>query len=244
MSQNSPTYNGKMEPLDQTYSKLMQVHPYGNALYKPQSSKTFHPGSIGYFDSLGNWNPVADLISSTDVLSTVFSPPPSDQLILAPEETQTWGPKLGRQTTCHRIDLKQSVSLTAAVGVPVGVGSCFRFESSDTSGSVLLVKGPVVHRRYYHESPFKRWIGANAKAILKARPEVIEYGLWVVTSTWAANEVAVNCWNEQRRGVDVGFDVGVVEIGELAPKGGWFHAGEADGWVKVEGSEVRVNSYN
>jgi hypothetical protein len=240
-SKDSQTCNGKMALLDQTYSKLMQNHPYGTALYKPQSSRNFHPGSIGYFDAVGNWNPVADLTSGNEGLSTVFSPFPSDQLVLAPEQTQTWGPKVGQQTTCRMIDLKQSVSLAMVAGIPADVGSCFRFENSDVSGSVLLVQGPVVHRRYYHESPFKRWVADNEKAILAARPEVIEYGLWVVTSTWSASEVAVNCWREQRRGVDVGFNVRVVEIGELAPKGAWFNAGEADGWIKVTGSEVRVN---
>jgi hypothetical protein len=233
-----PYDNGKMAPLDQTYSKLMQAHPYGTALYKPQSSRTFHPGSVGYFDAVGNWNPIADLVVNTELPSTPFLPPPSDELILAPEESQTWGPKVGQQTTCRKIDLQQSVSLTMTAGVPVSAGSCFRFENNETSGSVLLVKGPVVHQRYYHEAPFKRWVAANAKAILEARPEVIEYGLWAITSTWVAGEVALNCWSERGRGVDVGFNIGVVQIGELAPKGSWFHAGEADGWINVGGSEV------
>ncbi|KAI9695007.1 MAG: hypothetical protein M1822_000624 [Bathelium mastoideum] len=136
------------------------------------------------------------------------------------------------------IDLQESISLTALAGVPlVGVGSCFRFETSTSNASVLLVNGAVSHRRYYHEAPFKDWVAANAKRILEERPEVREYGLWVVTSTWSAAEAAINCWSGRQKGVDVGFNVNVVEIGELAPKGSWYHAGGSDGWIRVKGDE-------
>jgi hypothetical protein len=224
--------------LDQDYLTLMQNHPYGKAIYKPLAVSSFHPGSIGYFDSVGDWNPIADISSAQAAWPAAFTPPPTEKLLSAPSENQTWGPKVGQQTTCRMIDLKESISLTALAGVPLEAGSCFRFETGTSAGSVLLTNGPVSHSRYYHEAPFKQWIAANSKSILNERPEVRDYGLWVVTSTWSVAEAAINCWSGRQKGVDVGFNFKVVEIGELAPKGGWYHAGESDGWIHVRANQV------
>jgi hypothetical protein len=224
--------------LDQVYLTLMKHHPYGKAIYKPLSTSSFHPGIVGYFDSVGNWNPIADLSAVEASSPATFTPPPSDKLVRAPSEPQTWGPRLGTQTTCREIGLHQSASLAALTGVPLGTGSCFRFESSTSAGAVLLVDGAVSHHRYYYEAPFKEWIVANAKSILKDRPEVRDYGLWVITSTWSAAEASINCWSGTQKGVDVGFNFKVVGIGEVAPKGGWHHAGESEGWIRVKGNEV------
>ncbi|KAK0390649.1 hypothetical protein NLU13_0153 [Sarocladium strictum] len=228
----------KVKSLDHDYLSLMRPHPYGRALYKPPTVTHFHPGSVGYFNADLDWTPITDLSdaktsSSPSWPTTAFTPPPPpEQLQSAPVETQTWGPKLGQDTKCRAVELSESISLTAFTGgVPLAAGTCFRFETGSSAGAVLLTNGPVTHRRYFHEAPFKKWVAENAKAILHERPEVAEYGLWVVTSTWTASEAALNCWSSERRAVDVGFNVQVVEIGELAPKGQWKHAGSADGWI-------------
>jgi hypothetical protein len=69
-------------------------------------------------------------------------------------------------------------------------------------------------------SVLHEWIKENAKSILKERPEVTDYGLWVVTSIWSAVEAAINCWSGTHKSVDVGFNAKVAEIGKVAPKSG------------------------
>lgn len=220
----------------------MRVHPYGRALYKPPTTAHFHPGSIGYFNSDLDWTPITDLSDAKTRFSASLSPtftpaPPPEQLLSAPTETQTWGPRVGENTKCRAVELSESISLTALTGgVPLAAGSCFRFETGESAGAVLLTNGAVTHRRYLYEAPFRNWVSENAKAILRERPEVADYGLWVVTSTWTAAEASINCWHSQQKAVDVGFNIEVVEIGELAPKGQWQHAESADGWTHFKES--------
>jgi hypothetical protein len=230
------------KPLDIEYADQMRAHPYGTALYNPQPQKTFHPGMVGYFDKTGNWNPIIDLSQPDPTSSMPTLQPPTTLPPLATPEHQTWGPKLGQKTHSHEISLEAGVSqaLLAAAGAPISLSSHFRFESEESSGAVLVTSAPIVHERYYHQTPFKAWVVANAAKLLAERAELRKCALWVVTSTWAAEEAAVNCWRDCRKTVDVGFQVGVVEVGEVAPKGGWVDCGAAAGWLKVKGDEVSL----
>lgn len=131
-----------------------------------------------------------------------------------------------------------AATAAATVPLPVEVGAWYQFESVREGGAVLLTKGQVRHERYYYEEPFKKWVRDNAVGLVTRRKEVLEYGLWVVTSTWAAEECAINVWSGVGRGVGVGFRSGVVEIGELAPSGEWWEDGRDGGWVRAKALEV------
>lgn len=76
--------------------------------------------------------------------------------------------------------------------------------------------------------------------LIEKRNEVIEYGLWIVTSTWSAEECAINVWNEAGKGVGVGFKSSAVGFGELAPSGDWYVDGQDGGWLKVKAEEVSL----
>jgi hypothetical protein len=231
------------KPLDIEYADQMRSHPYGTALYNPQPHNIFHPGMVGYFDRAGNWNPIIDLSKLSDPTSptstTTLRPPPTLPPLATPEH-QTWGPKLGLKTHSHQVNLQAGLSQTllAAAGTPISLSSHFRFESEESSGAVLVTSAPIVHERFYHETPFKAWVVANAGRLLAERSELRKCALWVVTSTWAAEEVAVNCWRNCRKAVDVGFQVGVVEVGEVAPTGSWVDCGAAAGWLRARGDDV------
>jgi hypothetical protein len=96
---------GKDSDLDKVYAKNMQHHPYGYALYKPMSSTILKPGSCGYFDSLGAWNPIANL-DDVQSLQKYGLQPPKERLEKAPpEENITWGPKVSQNVTEQRMDL-------------------------------------------------------------------------------------------------------------------------------------------
>jgi hypothetical protein len=48
--------------LHQLYEKLLGAsHSYGLPLYKPTSTRLMRPGSVGYFNALGDWAPVTKL---------------------------------------------------------------------------------------------------------------------------------------------------------------------------------------
>lgn len=182
--------SSEQKPLDLEYAYQMRSHPYGIALYHPQPRDTFHPGMVGYFDPYRNWNHIIDISEAStsfpgtlgkDAITPLENLPP-----LAKPEHQTWGPKLGKTTHGREIGLEAGISeplLLGTTGVPLGLGACFRFESEASCGAILMTSDPVVHERFYHESPFKRWVVANAKRLLAEREELKEYELWVVTST-------------------------------------------------------------
>ncbi|KAK5798345.1 hypothetical protein VI817_004635 [Penicillium citrinum] len=232
-------------PLDLEYAEQMQYHPYGTALYRPQPRDIFHPGMVGYFNEDGDWNPIIDLSqksqpSFTEPALAASLTPPDDLPAMARPEEHTWGPKLGDTTRVRQIDLSAGIgewSMLAAAGAPISLESCYRFENMESTGAVLITGAPILHERFYHATPFKRWVVSNATRLLAERTELKKNALWVITSIWSAEEAAVNCWREHHRAVDVGFKVGFVEIGELAPKGKWVDGGSSEGWIRVKGDE-------
>jgi hypothetical protein len=226
--------------LDLKYAELMRAHPFGTALYLPIPSSQFEPGFVGYFDSTGAWNPIGDLTSSSS-LPSGLSPIDSTTLKRAPSQKQIWGPKLGNETRGRAIDLSVglgAIPMLAAAALPFDVSACFKFQSDQNHGAVLLTSGPVVHERYYHKEPLLQWMKQNAKSIVKSHPEVRENGLWIITSTWTAENASVNCWNSKDKVVDVGFSTTALEFGEVAPKGSYLHGGSAEGWISTQSDEV------
>lgn len=126
-----------------------------------------------------------------------------------------------------------------AAALPVAASGTYSFSANKAEGAVLLTVPPVVHERYYFESPFKNWVKKNAAAILKRRPEVKEYGLWIVTSTYATKACAINMWKEGGYRVEIGFLARAVGIGELGPSGKWMKDQRLEGWNEYEFLKVR-----
>ncbi|TAQ87224.1 hypothetical protein B7494_g4456 [Chlorociboria aeruginascens] len=229
--------------LDIAYAEHMKNHPFGTALYTPQAYRLFHPGCVGYFDSNGSWNPIADL-SSSDTMATTEYTPVVEQLERAPPETSIhWGPKISSKTKAQKVSLKVGLSAAVASAIPLDIGARYHFSSEDEGGAILLTKSPVRHEKYYYESPFKDWVRDNATLLITKRREILEHGLWIVTSTWSSEECAINVWNDAGHGVGVAFKSSAVGFGELAPSGDWFEDAQDEGWLKVKaekGDEGRV----
>jgi hypothetical protein len=226
--------------LNLVYANYMKNHPFGTALYTPQPYSLFHPGSVGYFDSNGSWNPIVDLSSPSDPAASYT--PVAERLERAPSETSIqWGPKISAKTKAHKVGLKAGVSTAVSAVMPFDIGAWYRFSSEGEGGAILLTKSPVRHEKYYYESPFKVWIRDNATLLLKKRTEIVDYGLWIVTSTWSVEECAINVWSETGHGVSVGFKTSAVGLGELAPSGEWHEDGRDGGWLKVKAEEVSLD---
>jgi hypothetical protein len=53
--------------LDQIYSEQLDSHPEGHALYKKLSTLEIKPGSCGFFDHDGDWNPILQLSDENEL---------------------------------------------------------------------------------------------------------------------------------------------------------------------------------
>ena len=82
-----------MASLERVYADQMRHHPYGYALYHPASTTTLRPGSVGFFDGLGFWNPIAHL-EDLPSLQKHGLKRPSEVLERCPSERiRKWTPK-------------------------------------------------------------------------------------------------------------------------------------------------------
>ena len=74
-------------------------------MYKPVSNSILRPGSCGYFDTLGTWNPLVDLTSPSSLQKYGLSSPKEELERIPSEENAEWGPKVSRSVTEVNIDL-------------------------------------------------------------------------------------------------------------------------------------------
>jgi hypothetical protein len=96
-----------------------------------------------------------------------------------------------------------TLSLTTLIGNAfpgVNVEAVLKFSSEKESGVLLLAKGNVTRDFVHFRQPYKVWCKANAERILDKWPDVEQRGLWVVTETWHATEVALNAWQNSPTG--------------------------------------------
>lgn len=228
-------------PLNVAYATHMMNHPFGTALYTPLAARDFHPGSCGYFDAAGSWNPVTDL-SDGPRLSAQGYASVGEKLEKAPAETDIqWGPLTSENVVARNVDLSGGLSSELAAALPVELSAELAFSNKSSGGALLVTAPPIVHERFYHESVFKQWVVRNAERLVRQRSEIFEYGLCVVTKTWATEDCAIHVWDDAAKEVKVGFDVGVDAIGKLGPGVGWSVNKKDGGWMRYRASPVRFN---
>ncbi|KAJ5655346.1 hypothetical protein N7507_007296 [Penicillium longicatenatum] len=231
-----------MPTLGKLYQQSMLKHPYGYALYEPESSKVLQPGYCGYFTELGQWTPLLGIdqkiISLGDSLSLTqngltrfehFHPAPSDE--------RSWGPKLSGHVIQRKIDLETSASALIPSGIPVDIGALYRYSNDDGFGAILMTETPVIKDLVYGTTTFRLWCKENSETILRKWPDVREYGLVIVTSTYRTRLAMLNAWAQKGKEISVGFRGGVVGIGEIAPSSTWYTSHEEAGWVSTEATE-------
>lgn len=87
--------------LQQVYADAMRLHPFGFALYHPCDNTILKPGSCGYFNSRGVWNPIAHVSVAAGPFVAV-----DKELDIGPLETLEWGPKCSEHVNVKRIKAK------------------------------------------------------------------------------------------------------------------------------------------
>lgn len=84
--------------LQQLYANAMRHHPFGFALYHPCDKTVLKPGSVGYFNVRGDWNPITHILSSDEPFTMA-----DDELQLGDAQLPEWGPKCSERVTEHRL---------------------------------------------------------------------------------------------------------------------------------------------
>ncbi|KDR73009.1 hypothetical protein GALMADRAFT_252413 [Galerina marginata CBS 339.88] len=230
----------KQWQLDQQYADVMGNHPFGIALYRPLPRSSFNPGSCGYFDDFGAWNPIAHFDDGAEALREKGLST-AQELEKAPvDDGIIWGPKTSSRTRATKVEL--SGGIDPALGIPITVSAVYSYSVDKDIGAILLTSPRITYERYYHSSPFKRWCKENAPTILRRWPEVKTHGLWIITSTHSTKKCAINMWDARGRRLKVGFDAEVAGLGKAGPNGSWYRSQSDEGWGEytTEGDDKSV----
>ena len=135
------------------------------------------------------------------------------------------------------------ISLNSVSNIPIEAKAVFKYASDSDTGAILLASSPISLEGYYHENAFKDWVKQNTAALLKKYPEILSYGLWVVTVTYTTRQCSRNVWVGKKKELTVGFAVNAAGIGGIGPAGAWYED-ESDGdWAHFSssgGEQLRV----
>ncbi|KAJ6004630.1 hypothetical protein N7540_012999 [Penicillium herquei] len=231
-----------MSTLGTLYQQSMLKHPYGYALYEPESTKVLRPGYCGYLTKLGQWTPLVGIdkqiinlggsLSLTRNGLTQF-----EQFHLAPSDERSWGPKLSGQVSQKKIKLEAGVSALIPAGIPIDIGALYRYSNEGGFGAILMTESPVTKDLVYGTTTFRLWCKENSEEILRKWPDVRDHGLVIVTSIYRTRMAKLNAWADKGKEISVGFRAGVVGIGEVAPSSTWYTSHEESGWVSAEAKQ-------
>lgn len=120
-------------------------------------------------------------------------------------------------------------------GFPVGAKAFYEFSTSSTYGAILTTSSAITRESFYHEAPFRKWCKENSETLFRNRPELRDYHLWIVTSTYAAEACSLNASLSKTRTITLGFAIDAVQSGQIAPSGSVYHASADSGWIHFPG---------
>ena len=88
-----------MATLADSYAERMKIHPFGFPLYHPASSRILRPGSVGFFNGLGIWTPIAHLEDSESLMKLNLRFPTQSLTVAPTERIKEWTPKVSTGVT-------------------------------------------------------------------------------------------------------------------------------------------------
>ncbi|KAF1831602.1 hypothetical protein BDW02DRAFT_44472 [Decorospora gaudefroyi] len=222
--------------LHDLYADLMKVYPFGLGLYKPPSTLALRPGSVGYFNELGVWQPIVQLENAEDVKGKGLKIPEEELAKHEFDPETDWAPMYS--TEVIEADIASKIKAGASTGTVSLEGKLFlEFHSSSNSGAVMMTAKPVSHRAYYYESPFSRWVADNLDALTTGprREEIKKYGLSIITDTYSSKKCILNAWQGQKKTVSIGLSVNPKGVIDMGLEGGWHIETAAGGWKEYTG---------
>lgn len=196
----------KVTNLDIKYAGLMSHNPEGTYLYIPPSFAKLHPGSVGFFDQRGSWNQITDLSqkgrSQADGYTT-----PSQDLSHGEPITSTWKVRSSEPEDGQQIQLNGGISDHRSADV-----NCESKPPVTSSGKAGLAIGGATRREKIWApffNPASGWASENIQALLSAEfaTHIEKNGLWIIQSTWVAEQCAIHMTDRADKSVEAGFDV-------------------------------------
>jgi hypothetical protein len=103
------------DSLQHVYANSMRQHPFGFALYHPSDKDLLKLGSCGYFNDLGDWNPITNVSADDNKYVAI-----EEELQKADPQELSWGPKCSDHVTEHREKMKTEMCLHVATGLTAG----------------------------------------------------------------------------------------------------------------------------
>ena len=97
-----------LDRLNDVYAESMKNHPYGYAMYEPESALLLKPATCGYLTETGSWTPLVDLGDEDKMTSLGLTP--FTKLERAPPRSSEWGPRIASDMDHVNIDLKAQAS--------------------------------------------------------------------------------------------------------------------------------------
>ncbi|KAF9766838.1 hypothetical protein IL306_000691 [Fusarium sp. DS 682] len=203
------------------YAEGMSHHSFGHACYHRTSSKDVEPGSVGYFDHNGNWKKILSLRELQPSAKPVGQGISNKFTRLAEELTVNDDVEMDLEPLTSSRTVSTSVGFTLQVPIPVQVpvtlGTDNKYENTNTVGAVLVMKNPVVRSSIDDGTFLERWFNENSGVFPKLRSAVRDQGVWLVTSTYTSEQVALNVWQDKDKVVKLGLSAGIEGIFNLEP---------------------------
>lgn len=84
-------------------------------------------------------------------------------------------------------------------------------------GAVLACPFKLQKEGFYEDRSWVSWAKGNARTIIRARPEVKQQGLWLVTTVDSTREALINVWGDKSNVVSIGFSAGMTGVAQVAP---------------------------
>ncbi|KAL8792054.1 MAG: hypothetical protein Q9195_005395 [Heterodermia aff. obscurata] len=223
--------------LSSLYTRLMDFHDYGKALYQVTSDEV-SPGKVGYFDKKGNWNLVVDLDDQEDLRKMQFSEVEiSDDLRM--EDTTTpniiFGPKYSRTVRESELQTSGAVDLSNVVpAADFAVTATCKFSTENDDGAILLNSNTVTRKRRHHDAiqVYKSWVEENEAKLLKNNG-IRKNGLWIVLSTYTSTDCSWKVWTQAQTEFTLAFETAVQQAGAIELSGRWKDTSQVGGWTST-----------
>ncbi|EXL98768.1 ankyrin repeat-containing domain protein [Fusarium oxysporum II5] len=204
------------------YAQGMADWSFGHACYHRTSSKDVKPGSVGYFDRNGNWKKILSLHDvqnsgepAAQGISKKFTRL-AEPLTVHDDVEMEIGTLTSSQTKIELTYTTYGCSPILAQ-TPINVGTDNAYRNSNTLGAVLVMKNPVVRSSIEDGDFLDRWFKENQRLFPEIRSAVREHGVWLVTTTYTTEEIALNVWQDKDKVVKLGFSAGIDGIVNLEP---------------------------
>lgn len=217
-----------------SYRAAMECHDMGSALYEPPFASEIRPGTCGYLDKLGTWQPLFDLTDGM-ALQLAGMTEPENTGKRMPEKMVETGPDkplLAQRMRSVQHDFSVDPPLEAA-GIPASCSMWWEFEAMADFGAVLICPHPLRKEGFYESTDWEDWARQNARAIIKHKKQVKEHPLWIVTTTYTTKQALINVWEDKDNKVSIGFSVGIDGIADLSPSVAFARSSSGSNWRRL-----------